>query len=53
MCDFVEDDPEGGLATCVREDDHPGMHIMLRKDGKRYVDSISMTFIGHAQEPNL
>lgn len=42
QCEYTEDDPEGGLARCTRDPHERGIHVVLRQDGKRYVETIGL-----------
>lgn len=43
MCDYKEMEPDGdGIAQCVRAPHDHGIHVVLRKDGKQYVETVGL-----------
>ena len=42
MCDYTEPDPDGGLAHCTRDDDHYGIHLVKRKNGGTYLETLGV-----------
>lgn len=42
MCEYTEPDPDGGEARCIRDDDHYGVHLVKRKNGGTYLETLGI-----------